>query len=98
MVRGVGVEDESLLDELPDGHARAAAAVRNPNSGEVIASAAAGWEFGDLAGRSHLGGGSHGSLDAADSEVPMLTVGLGPPPTSITGIKRLVVDHFAARV
>jgi hypothetical protein len=25
-------------------------------------------------------------------------VGLGPPPASITGIKRLVVDHFAARV
>jgi hypothetical protein len=98
VVRRDGDEDESLLDELPDGHARAAAAVRNPNSGEVIVSAAAGWEFGDLAGRSHLGGGSHGSLDAADSEVPMLTVGLGPPPTSITGIKRLVVDHFAARV
>jgi hypothetical protein len=98
VVRRDGDEDESLLDELPDGHARAAAAVRNPNSGEVIVSAAAGWEFGDLAGRSHLGGGSHGSLDAADSEVPMLTVGLGPPPASITGIKRLVVDHFAARV
>ena len=98
VVRRDGDEDESLLDDLPDGHARAAAAVRNPNSGEVIVSAAAGWEFGDLAGRSHLGGGSHGSLDAADSEVPMLTVGLGPPPTSITGIKRLVVDHFAARV
>jgi predicted AlkP superfamily pyrophosphatase or phosphodiesterase len=98
VVRRDGDEDESLLDELPDGHARAAAAVRNPNSGEVIVSAAGGWEFGDLAGRSHLGGGSHGSLDAADSEVPMLTVGLGPPPASITGIKRLVVDHFAARV
>ena len=27
----------------------------------------------------------------------MLTVGLGPPPASITGIKQLVVDHFAAK-
>ncbi len=98
VVRRDGDEDESLLDGLPDGRARAAAAVRNPNSGEVVVSAAAGWEFVDIAGRSHLGGGSHGSLDAADSEVPMLTVGLGPPPTSITGIKQLVVDHFAARV
>ncbi len=98
VVRCDGDEDESLLDGLPDGRARAAAAVRNPNSGEVVVSAAAGWEFVDIAGRSHLGGGSHGSLDAADSEVPMLTVGLGPPPTSITGIKQLVVDHFAARV
>ena len=24
----------------------------------------------------------------------MLTVGLGEPPASITGIKRLVLDHF----
>ena len=61
----------------------------------MIVSAAPGWEFVDLAGRGHLGGGSHGSLDAADSEVPMLTVGLDPPPASITGVKRLVTDHFA---
>jgi hypothetical protein len=95
IVRRDGDEDDALLDEVPDGRARAAAAVRNPNAGEVIVSAAPGWEFVDLAGRSHIGGGSHGSLDAADSEVPMLTVGLGPPPDSITGIKQLVVDHFA---
>jgi hypothetical protein len=98
VVRRDGDEDESLLDDAPDGRARAAAAVRNPNAGEVLVSAAPGWEFVDLAGRSHLGGGSHGSLDAADSEVPMLTVGLGPPPSSITGIKQLVVDHFSRTV
>ena len=97
VVRRDGDEDVALLDEVPDGLARATGAVRNPNSGEVIVSAAPGWEFVDLAGQSHIGGGSHGSLDAADSEVPMLTVGLGPPPTSITGIKQLVVDHFAAK-
>jgi hypothetical protein len=95
VVRRDGDEDHALLDDVPDGHARAAAAVANPNAGEVIVSAAPGWEFVDLAGRSHIGGGSHGSLDAADSEVPMLTVGLGPPPTSITGIKQVVVSHFA---
>ena len=94
-MRRDGDEDESLLDEFPDGRARAAAAVRNPNAGEVLVSAAPGWEFVDLAGRSHIGGGSHGSLDAADSEVPMLTVGLDPPPSSIAGIKQLVVDHFS---
>jgi len=96
VARRDGDEDPALLDEVPDGQARAAAALRNPNAGEVLVSAAAGWEFVDLAGRGHLGGGSHGSLDSADSEVPMLTVGLGPPPGSITGIKRLVIDHFAA--
>jgi predicted AlkP superfamily pyrophosphatase or phosphodiesterase len=95
VARRDGDEDEALLDDVPDGRERAAAALRNPNAGEVIVSAAPGWEFVDLAGRGHLGGGSHGSLDAADSEVPMLTVGLDPPPASITGIKRLVTDHFA---
>jgi hypothetical protein len=96
VVRRNGDEDDSLLDEVPDGRARAAAALRNPNAGEVLVSAAAGWEFFDLAGATHLGGGSHGSLDAADSEVPMLTVGLGAPPASIIGIKELVVEHFRA--
>ena len=75
-----------------------AAALANPNAGEVIVSAAPGWEFVDLAGRHHSGGGSHGSLEAADSEVPMLTVGLGPPPASITGIKELVAAHFGVPV
>jgi predicted AlkP superfamily pyrophosphatase or phosphodiesterase len=95
VVRRDGDEDEALLDAVPNGRDRAAAALRNPNAGEVIVSAAPGWEFVDLAGRGHLGGGSHGSLEAADSEVPMLTVGLGDPPASITEIKRLVTDHFA---
>jgi hypothetical protein len=72
--------------------------LRNPNSGDVLISAAPGWEFVDLAGRHHLGGGSHGSLMRADSEVPMLTVGLGAPPESITGVKALLLDHFGVDV
>ncbi|HKU59458.1 MAG TPA: hypothetical protein VJP39_07625, partial [Gaiellaceae bacterium] len=87
-------EDVSLLDDIPDGRARVEAALHNPNAGEVLVSAASGWEFADLAGRHHLGGGSHGSLEIADSEVPMLTVGLGVPPSSITGIKGVVKEHF----
>ena len=63
VVRRDGDEDVALLDEVPDGRARAAAALRNPNAGEVLVSAAPGWEFLDLAGRHHLGGGSHGSLE-----------------------------------
>ncbi len=94
VARRDGDEDDALLDTVPDGRARAAAALRNPNAGEVLVSAAPGWEFVDLAGASHLGGGSHGSLEAADSEVPMLTIGLGAPPSSITGIKELVLTHF----
>ncbi|HZT91002.1 MAG TPA: alkaline phosphatase family protein [Gaiellaceae bacterium] len=95
VVRRDGDEDDAILEAVPDGRARAAAALANPNAGEVLVSAAPGYEFVDLAGRSHLGGGSHGSLEAADSEVPMLTVGLGEPPASITGIKSLVTRYFA---
>jgi hypothetical protein len=98
IVRRDGDEDLALLDGVPDGLQRAAAALRNPNAGEVLVSAAPGWEFLDLAGRHHLGGGSHGSLEPADSEVPMLTVGLGPPPTSITGVKGLVAEHLGVPV
>jgi type I phosphodiesterase/nucleotide pyrophosphatase len=98
VARRDGDEDLALLDEHPDGRARASAALANPNAGEVLISAAPGWEFRDLAGRSHVGGGSHGSLAASDSMVPMLTVGLGEPPASITGIKGLVLDHFGVSV
>jgi hypothetical protein len=94
VVRRDGDEDDAILDTVPDGRARAAAALANPNAGEVLVSAARGWEFLDLAGRHHLGGGSHGSLEPADSEVPMLSIGLGAPPHSITGIKDAIVRHF----
>jgi hypothetical protein len=94
VARSRGVDDVALLDEYPDGRERAAAALGNPNSGDVLVSAAPGWEFTDLAGRHHLGGGSHGALAASDSVVPMLTVGLAEPPASITGIKGLLLGHF----
>lgn len=98
VARRDGVEDPAILDNYPDGRARAEGALRNPNAGEVLVSAAAGWEFGDLGGRSHVGGGSHGSLAACDSEVPMLTIGLGDPPGSITQIKSLLLEHFGVAV
>jgi predicted AlkP superfamily pyrophosphatase or phosphodiesterase len=94
VARRDGDEGEDVLDAVPDGRARAAAALANPNAGEVLVSATSGWELLDLAGRHHLGGGSHGSLEAADSEVPMLSVGLGAPPASITGIKAAIDAHF----
>jgi len=81
------------LDHL-DAAARATAALANPNAGELIVSAALGWELADLAGRHHSGGGSHGSLAAGDSEVPMLAVGLEVLPGSITEVMPAVLDHF----
>ncbi len=78
---------------------RAWHALACPRAGDVIVSAAAGYEFADLGGRHHSGGGSHGSLLAGDSEVPMLAVGLGlPSPASgsprITDLAQGVVTHF----
>ena len=85
--------DASILDE-PNGLERAWAALANPNAGELIVSAAAGWEFADLAGRHHAGGGSHGSLLSGDSEVPMLTLGLDTQPASITDVMPAALEHF----
>jgi hypothetical protein len=73
---------------------RAARALANPNSGDVIVSAAPGVEFADLGGRHHAGGGSHGSLLEGDSLVPMLVVGGAQPPSEIAGVAPLVLEHF----
>jgi hypothetical protein len=86
--------DAALLDDCPDALERSWAALHNPNAGEVLVSAAAGWEFADLAGRHHGGGGSHGSLLAGDSEVPMLTVGVEGEPRTIVDVAPLVLAHF----
>jgi Type I phosphodiesterase / nucleotide pyrophosphatase len=86
--------DAGWLADYPDGPARAWAALANPNAGEVIVSAAPGFEFADLAGRHHVGGGSHGSLERGDSEVPMLTVGLDAAPRSIVDVAPVALAHF----
>jgi predicted AlkP superfamily pyrophosphatase or phosphodiesterase len=85
--------DRSLLGQ-PDGLERAWAALANPNAGELLVSPPAGVELTDLAGRSHLGGGSHGSLEAGDSEVPILTVGIEGEPRRIVDLAPLALSHF----
>ncbi len=86
--------DPAILDQ-PDAVVRATAALRCPNAGDVVVSAAEGWEFEDLGGRHHRGGGSHGSLVAGDSLVPILTLGVnGPVPASIVDIAPAVLAHF----
>jgi hypothetical protein len=90
--------DETLLDQ-PDAFHRAWSALNNPNAGELLVSAAPGWEFVDIGGRHHAGGGSHGSLDEGDSMVPVLTIGVDAAVERITDITPAVVSHFApARV
>jgi hypothetical protein len=85
--------DTRVLDQ-PHAHERLWSALENPNAGELLISAAPGVEFADLAGHHHAGGGSHGSLERGDSEVPMLAVGIKRLPESITEIAPTVLTHF----
>jgi hypothetical protein len=82
----------------PDAARRVRAALANPNAGELLVSAAEGWEFADLGGRHHAGGGSHGSLVAGDSLVPLLTIGLRGEPQRITDVAPMVLEHFGVAV
>jgi hypothetical protein len=92
--------DPDVLDEgrYPDGLARAWHGVAGARAGDVVVSAAEGWEFADIGGRDHRGGGSHGSLVAGDSIVPMLAHGLeGAGLEARPGIAQLVpavLAHF----
>jgi predicted AlkP superfamily pyrophosphatase or phosphodiesterase len=93
--------DEQLLDAAtyPNGLERAWSALACPNAGEVIVSAAAGWEFEDLGHRHHVGGGSHGSLLAGDSTIPIVAAGFDeevplPEDPSVTDLAPLALSHF----
>ena len=74
--------DPDVLDEsrYPNGLERAWHALAGPNAGEVLVSAREGFEFVDLGGRAHVGGGSHGSLVAGDSVIPLVAAGFDEPP------------------
>jgi predicted AlkP superfamily pyrophosphatase or phosphodiesterase len=91
---------DGAADELehPDAARRAAAALANPNAGELLVSAAAGWEFADLGGRHHAGGGSHGSLVAGDSIVPVLRIGVDAEIERITDATPAALAHLGALV
>jgi predicted AlkP superfamily pyrophosphatase or phosphodiesterase len=86
--------DASILDQ-PDALNRAWNALANPNAGEVLVSAAPGFEFVDLGGRHHAGGGSHGSLIEGDSIVPVLTIGIDAELERITDVTPALVEHAA---
>jgi len=85
--------DGAILDQ-PDALYRCWSALTNPNAGELLVSASPGWEFADLGGRHHAGGGSHGSLLEGDSVVPVLTVGVDAAPARITDVMPAVLSHF----
>jgi hypothetical protein len=99
------VGDELVSSETyPDVLGRIWAALESPSTGDVLLSAAPGYEFVDWGGGDHLGGGSHGSLRAEDSLVPLVFWGCGPDldrggedprlQWSIVDVASVVLDHF----
>jgi hypothetical protein len=90
-----------LAPAYPDALARAWSALTCPTSGEVLLSAAPGYEFLDWGGAAHIGGGSHGSLHASDSLGALVTCGVELPEQkplqwAIRDIAPLVLGHFGA--
>jgi hypothetical protein len=68
-----------ISPEYPDALARVWSALTCPTSGEVLLSAAPGYEFLDWGGAAHVGGGSHGSLHASDSLGALVLCGVDEP-------------------
>jgi hypothetical protein len=93
-------DDRFLSTEYPDALARIWSALRCPNAGEVLLSAAPGYEFVDWGGSDHVGGGSHGSLHRSDSLGVLLWCGTGPDSRaareqwSLRDIAPMVRGHF----
>jgi hypothetical protein len=94
------VQDGRLLTPAyPDALARAWAALTCRSSGEVLLSAAPGFEFIDWGRQAHVGGGSHGSLHASDSLGALVLNGVAlpepePAQWAIRDIAALVLGHF----
>jgi hypothetical protein len=84
----------------PDALGRVWAALRTRTAGEILLSAAPGYEFLDWGGAHHVGGGSHGSLHANDSLGSLIWCGTGPDSAdareqwSLRDIVPMVYDHF----
>jgi hypothetical protein len=85
--------------DYPDALRRVWAALTCPTSGDVLLSAAPGFEFPDWGGAAHVGGGSHGSLHHSDSLGALVFCGLDDPghaQWSITDVAPMVRAHFGA--
>ncbi len=78
-VLGLRIEDGRVTSpEYPGALWRSWSALNCPTSGDVLLSAAPGYEFVDWGGADHVGGGSHGSLHRSDSLGALLWCGTGP--------------------
>jgi hypothetical protein len=93
-------DDRFDSEAYPDALGRLWSALRAPNAGDILISAAPGYELVDWGGVTHCPGGSHGALDAGDSLGPLLLCGLEPGVDSreeqwtLHDVAGLVLDHF----
>jgi hypothetical protein len=99
VIGGSVVDGRLLTPEYPDVLARVWAALTCPASGEVLLSAAPGYEFVDWGRQAHVGGGSHGSLHASDSLGALIACGVQLPARepgqwAIRDVAQLVLAHF----
>jgi predicted AlkP superfamily pyrophosphatase or phosphodiesterase len=95
------VEDGRIESpDYPDALARVWSALRCENAGDVLLSAAPGYEFVDWGGADHVGGGSHGSLHRSDSLGALLWCGTGPggraarEQWSLRDVAPMILTHF----
>jgi hypothetical protein len=100
VLEGTARQGTFASDAYPDALARIWAALTCPTAGDVLVSAAPGFEFVDWGGADHLGGGSHGSLHRGDSVGPLLWCGCGPESRderaqwSLRDVLPMILDHF----
>jgi hypothetical protein len=86
--------------DYPDALGRVWSALNCPNAGDILLSAAPGYEFVDWGGADHVGGGSHGSLHRSDSLGVLLWCGTGPESAgareqwSLRDVTPMVCRHF----
>jgi predicted AlkP superfamily pyrophosphatase or phosphodiesterase len=89
-----------LCTEYPDALRRMWSALSCPTAGDILLSAAPGYEFVDWGGADHVGGGSHGSLHRSDSLGALMWCGTGPDSRdgrelwSLRDVAPLVREHF----
>lgn len=92
------VSPEGILKfgQYPDAFSRLVGALDARNSPKIVLSARAGYEYFAEGAPIHPGGGSHGSLEAEDSVVPMIIAGTaeGLNHPRITDLFSFILEHF----
>ncbi len=85
--------------DYPDALGRLWSALACRRAGDLLLSAAPGYEFVDWGGSHHVGGGSHGSLHRCDSHGVLLTCGVEPGaaerrPWHLRDVTPMIAGHF----